>query len=147
MHDIQINQDKSNSLREDLVTYACDGNLAMVNQVIASSSEPTELANTWLPNGSSLLVLATQNGHMSTVKYLLEQGADVNSSDHLGRMPFTEAALWYKAKIVHLLLQQGADRHRKDRNALRAYDFATESDHITKRGAKGIFGISKILSL
>lgn len=43
-----------------------------------------------------------------------------------------EAALWGNAQIVYLLLQQGADNHRKDRNSLRAHDFATKSDHNDK---------------
>lgn len=79
-------------------------------------------------NGSSLLALATRYGHTSTVKYLLEQGADVNSSDNLERTALMESALWGNAEIVDLLLQQGAERHRKENNGLRAYDFAVESE-------------------
>jgi hypothetical protein len=132
MRDMEITQHKSTSFREDLATHAKEGNLPKIRHIITSSSEPTELANTRGPNGSSLLALATQSGHVSTVKYLLKHGGDVNSSDHLGRTPLMEAALWGNAQIVYLLLQQGADRHRRDRNDLRAHDFATESDRNDK---------------
>lgn len=93
MDGMQINQCEPSLPQEDLVTRACDGNLPEIKRSTASSSWTTELANARGPNGSSLLALATQNGHISTVKYLLEHGVDVNSFDQRGRTPLMEAAL------------------------------------------------------
>lgn len=132
MDGMQINQCIPSLSQEELVTGACDGSLPEIKQSTASSSWNTELANARGPNGSSLLALATQNGHISTVRYLLEHGVDINSSDQRGRTPLMEAALWGYAQILYILLEHGADRHRKDMDSLQAYDFGTESDQNDK---------------
>lgn len=114
MDGMQINQCIPSLSQEELVTGACDGNLPEIKRSTASSSWTTELANARGLNGFSFLALATQNGHISTVKYLFEHGVDVNSSDQRGRTPLMEAAFWGYAQILYILLQQGVDRHRKD---------------------------------
>lgn len=65
-----------------------------------------------LPRG---IVMAASNGHIDMVKFLLENGADVNSSDG---SPLHFAAYNDKRDMVLFLLENGADIHSGHEAAL-----------------------------
>ena len=55
--------------------------------------------------GTSLLSLATKNGRLDMVKFLVEKGADVNARGNDGETPLTLAT---KQDVVDFLKQHGA---------------------------------------
>jgi ankyrin repeat protein len=72
-------------------------------------AQPNLLQSLTGPNGESLLLLAVQAGNPETVKYLLEQGADVNVTDPSGMTPLHAAAQQGDEEIILLLLKNKAD--------------------------------------
>ena len=55
------------------------------------------------------LHLATINGHLDVVQFLIEHGSDVNAADKLGFTPLLLAAIYGHAKIAECLLQNEAN--------------------------------------
>jgi hypothetical protein len=55
------------------------------------------------------LFLAAGEGRLDAVRYLLDQGADVNARDERGRSALTEAAFYGNAAIIKELIFRGAD--------------------------------------
>jgi len=60
------------------------------------------------------LMRASAKGDLTTVKQLINEGADVNSADNHGRTALLEAAWGGKADVVKLLLEKGADANAAD---------------------------------
>ena len=67
----------------------------------------------WTP-----LMVAAYNNSCSIVKYLIENGADVNAVNYNGTTPLMyakDAVIKYgETKVLDLLLKAGADRYIKD---------------------------------
>jgi len=63
--------------------------------------------------GLSLLVHASKAGHLSTVEYLLEKGAEIDSSDPRA-VPFLAATSGQHTDIMRLLKDKGANIKAKD---------------------------------
>ena len=59
--------------------------------------------------GATALVLAAGHGHIRPVKFLLEQGANIDATDSVGRNALFMAAKFGKANIVELLIGMGQD--------------------------------------
>jgi ankyrin repeat protein len=55
------------------------------------------------------LFLAAGEGRLDVVKYLLDQGADVNAREQNGRTAVTEAAFYGKNSVIKELVLRGAD--------------------------------------
>ena len=65
-------------------------------------------------NNSPLFVAAI-NGQMAVVKFLLAQGADVNTATFDGATPLLITASHGKLAVVHCLLEHGADKDKADK--------------------------------
>lgn len=63
-----------------------------------------------LQMGESPLIRAAHNGHMQTVKFLVEQGANVNALDMGDNSALHWAAMRGHVEIVKFLTEQGADK-------------------------------------
>jgi ankyrin repeat protein len=57
---------------------------------------------------------ATINGHIETVKLLLDKGANVNARNAVAETALTHASQKGNTEIVKLLLSKGADVNAKD---------------------------------
>jgi ankyrin repeat protein len=55
------------------------------------------------------LFLAAGEGRLDAVRYLLDQGADVNAREQQGRTAVTEAAFYGNAAVIKELVLRGAD--------------------------------------
>ena len=60
--------------------------------------------------GESPIIRAAHNGHLHTVRFLIEHGADVNAIDMGDNTAIHWAAMRGHVEIVKYLLQQGADK-------------------------------------
>lgn len=93
-----------------------DNQLAKLKQEVQKEPGLIHLRDS---NGETLLHLAASRGRLEMVKYLLEQGSDINSpqlsghpSNH-GMTPLFDAVIFDKSKVFDYLLESGADfKHR-----------------------------------
>lgn len=61
--------------------------------------------------GDTLLILAAYRGHPSTVRVLVEHGADVSRANDRGQTALAAAVFKQSAETVQLLLDAGADEN------------------------------------
>lgn len=87
-------------------------------------------------NGKTALMLAARDRDVNKVKYLLEQGADVNKANGNGGTPIMYAALAGDLEIVDLFIEHGADLNAVAKNGWSGLMIAA---------AKGYVDIAKAL--
>jgi ankyrin repeat protein len=62
------------------------------------------------PHGSSSpILLAAREGRVNAVRYLLDQGADVNTRDNAGNTALAEATYYAQIPVIKELLARGAN--------------------------------------
>jgi hypothetical protein len=81
-----------------------DGNFRQVRMLRFAGANVNLRGNCCMP-----LFLAAADGRLEVVRYLLDQGADVNAREKLGDTALTEATYYGRAAIVKELLFRGAD--------------------------------------
>ena len=64
------------------------------------------------------------NGHYDVVRYLIENGADVNTLDDEGVTPLIVATICYDAKMMKILLDNGANVKATDNEGMSAMSVA-----------------------
>jgi hypothetical protein len=81
-----------------------------------------------------LLLAATagrdQNGGLEIVRFFLDNGANIEIADGLGRTALHEAALHGNTEVVRLLIARGANINAKDDNGWTPADLAWAYDHL-----------------
>ena len=88
------------------------------------------------------LFLAAGEGRLDAVRYLLDQGADVNARDERGRSALTEAAFNGNASVIKELILRGAHLNALSDEGT-ALDIAINTKHpeaiemLKHYGAKG----------
>ncbi|KAF4981704.1 hypothetical protein FZEAL_2506 [Fusarium zealandicum] len=98
-----------------LTHYASDyGHLALLQHLLQKKNifsylSPRRNVNKRSFEGSTALLLACESGHMSTVKLLLRNGADIHSYNFSQETPLQQASKNGQAEVVELLLQYGSD--------------------------------------
>ncbi len=60
------------------------------------------------------LHVASQNGHLDVIRWLLDRGADVNALEVNGKTPLSLALDEGKIEASRLLLERGADANLRD---------------------------------
>jgi uncharacterized protein len=61
------------------------------------------------PHGAPPLLLAAREGRVNAVRYLLDQGADVNARDNAGNTAMAEAAYYAQIPVIKELIARGAN--------------------------------------
>jgi hypothetical protein len=82
-------------------------------------------------NTGSLLA-ATEEKGLDVLKWLHAQGDPIALSNHYGRTPLMEAAIWGRPETVRYLAGQGVDLGSMDANGMRAVDLAADTERNTK---------------
>jgi len=80
--------------------------------------------------GSTALILASLNGRIEIVKYLLANGANINKQDWNGNTALILASLRGHIDVVKYLLANGANINQKDKYGYTALIFASSKGHI-----------------
>jgi len=73
--------------------------------------------------------LAAQQGHLTVVKCLVEQGADKDKTNNDGVSPLMIAAHQGHSLVVHYLLEQGVDVNKIANNGVTALHIAVYNGH------------------
>jgi uncharacterized protein len=93
--------------------------------------------------GRNALMYACLSGNVRLIKLLLEKGAGIDSTDHMGRTPLMMASSVGKTEIVKLLIECGANIHLRDKSGLNALEWASDKgrgDIVELLWAKGAVG-------
>ncbi|MBI5524915.1 MAG: ankyrin repeat domain-containing protein [Deltaproteobacteria bacterium] len=116
------------------------GQLSAVKFLVAMGGETRIVLPIAAPAGgevdASPMVVAAARGSLEIVKFLKDNGADVNFKGPLSFTPLMAAAEGGHAEVVKFLLSNGADPKLKDKSGKTAADYAK---------AKGHAGIVKLL--
>jgi hypothetical protein len=83
---------------------AADGNVRSMRLLQMTGASVNTRGNCCAP-----LLLAAGEGRLDAVRYLLDQGADVNARDERGRTALTEATFYGNAPVIKELVLRGAD--------------------------------------
>jgi len=102
---------------------AADGNVRSMRLLQMAGAKVNNQGSCCAP-----LLLAASEGRLDAVRYLLDQGADVNARDERGRSALTEAAFNGNASVIKELILRGADLNALS-NEGTALDIATKTKH------------------
>jgi ankyrin repeat protein len=81
------------------------------------------------PCGATILQHAARKSHIIIVKYLIDIGAKVNTTDKCIETPLHDAARAGCIDIVKYLLESGIDKFAKNNANLMATDIATDNNY------------------
>jgi ankyrin repeat protein len=109
------------------------GQLAAVKFLLPMGADAQVVLHVPGPDGSgvdvSLLVVAAARGPLDVVKFLKDNGLDVNFKGPLSFTPLMAAADGGRADIVKYLLENGADPKLKNKDGKTAADYAKAKGH------------------
>lgn len=103
-----------------------------INHVIRLLARDPQLVNAYAEDGFQPLGLACFFGHYDTAEYLIKAGALINSPSRNGlkTAPLHSATAGRYAKIVKMLLDQGADPNVREQNGYTALHAAAQNDDV-----------------
>ena len=114
-----------NPLYGDIIDRAYEGDLAGVQSCIEKDVD----VNSANKNGMAALLMASYRGHLKIVKYLIDNGANINSeNDDIPALLM--ASYRGHLEIVKYLVGKGADVNIKDQNGTTALINASGQGHI-----------------
>ena len=100
---------------KEIIKAAKAGDLAKVKKLLAASGDLLTVRDR---DGSTPLHCAAWKGHVATVEFLLDAGADLhdhNDNSHWGTTPLHAAAHGNQKQVAELLLARGADVNAESR--------------------------------
>lgn len=102
---------------DEFFSMVAEGDLDKVRGAVAKTPE---LAMIKSPEGLTALHIAADRGYLEVVKYLIEQGSDVNAVDDNGDTPIHVAFESQEDEVIRALVEAGADLSLKNREGVPA---------------------------
>ncbi|RLN82851.1 hypothetical protein BBJ28_00019344 [Nothophytophthora sp. Chile5] len=106
-------------------------------------------------NGGTAVMLASQNGHLEVVKYLVDAGADIEAVYDEGETALMQAAGKGHLDVVQYLVDAGADKEAKSTNGWTALIWSARRGHLdvvkylvdsgADKGAKSTYGSTALM--
>lgn len=112
--------------REALLDAVGFGDVAKTRELLRQGGD----ANQKTPEGSSLLMVAAEDGHEALVEALLEYRAEVNATNDKGVSPLILAAARGEVVVSEQLLAHGADPHAITSSGTNALMAAAAGGHL-----------------
>ncbi|KAF5271379.1 hypothetical protein FQA39_LY08177 [Lamprigera yunnana] len=112
---------QTNSTADELVRAAAQGQLETVQRLFEEL--PRDMVDI-RSGGKTCLQVAAHQGHVQIVRFLLRNGASVNTSDTDGDTCLHYAAFGNQAEILELLIQNRADLNAANRSGCTALHIA-----------------------
>ncbi|CAL1527636.1 unnamed protein product [Lymnaea stagnalis] len=78
--------------------------------------------------GATMLHIASANGYLDVVDFLLDHHVSVDKKDNESWQPIHAAAYWGQLDILELLVQNGADLDAKTKNGETPFDLSEDPD-------------------
>ncbi|HOP62630.1 MAG TPA: ankyrin repeat domain-containing protein [Spirochaetota bacterium] len=102
-------------INEDLVRASYYGDVKKAERLLLEGANADYRSRDESMHGRTPLIVAAINGHLSMVKYLLENGAEINFADANGCGPLCSVMEWGNCmEMVEFLISNGADINVKD---------------------------------
>ena len=115
---------------------ASSGNLERVKLLVEQGTEKNKMYNI---RGSrygneddyeTALAVAAENDHLHIVRYLVDQGADMEMADGHGWTPLMAASFNGHVEVVRCLLEQGANRDKANNGGYTSLHWAANKGHL-----------------
>jgi ankyrin repeat protein/archaellum biogenesis ATPase FlaH len=103
---------------------AARGGFPKVIQVLLEHGADLSVAD-----GGTPLIIATEEGHIETVRYILDQGVGMSKEENNGWSPLNSAALGGHQAIVQLFIERGSDVSVEDKSGSNALWLASFGGH------------------
>lgn len=91
---------------DDIHNAVQQGDLTKTQNLIAK--DPA-LLNSKTEDGMTPLHVAVMGGHKELMKFLIQEGANIDALDKEGRTPLLNAIMFKKSELAHMLIEKGAD--------------------------------------
>ena len=79
---------------------------------------------------ATALTAAAEKGHLPVVRFLVEQGADMEKTDRNGNSPLMYATMVGHVEMVRYLLEQGANRDKANSEGYTSLHVAASCSHL-----------------
>ena len=106
---------------------ARDGDLARVQALVEHGVDKDNIGGDY---DRTPLFIASWKGNLPVVRYLVEQGANMEKADQNGWNPVINASFSGHLGVVRYLLEQGANRDKADRGGYTPIHFAARQGHL-----------------
>ena len=116
---------------------ADEGNLERVMRLVDQGVDKNRRSKT---GKTTSLGIAAKKSHLAVVKYLVEQGADMEKADRGGCTPLMNASLRGHFEVVSYLLEQGATSDKADRWGETSLHCAADYGHLEATKLLMVYG-------
>ena len=110
-----------------LYAAADAGDLARVMLLVEQGEDKNQISG---GHEGTALSVAAFKGYLDVVRYLVEQGADMEKADRHDFTPLLTASCNGKIEVVQYLLEQGADRDKADNTGSTSLHYAAQCGHL-----------------
>jgi len=103
------------------------GDLARVMLLVEQGEDKNQIGGQY---NDTTLGIAALKGYLDIVRYLVEQGADIEKADSYGHTPLINASIFGHLEVVRYLLEQGAKRDKATDFGMTSLHHAAQNGHL-----------------